>query len=163
MAASGRSHPNGLGKYRALRNRRRGTVVEIAVVYIILVILVAAWAGQWGRSAGGFGLLALVISPLLAAIVLLIMGRGEVGPSLSEYPTLTCSNCGKVVSPVWKRRCEHCKMSFDLAPPIGRPPPPEPVRADPTTAIESLASLRDRGVITDEEFQAKKSELLARL
>jgi len=29
------------------------------------------------------------------------------------------------------------------------------------TEIESLASLRDRGVITDEEFQAQKAKLLA--
>jgi hypothetical protein len=32
-----------------------------------------------------------------------------------------------------------------------------------TRSLASLADLRDRGAITPEEFEAKKSELLARL
>ena len=35
--------------------------------------------------------------------------------------------------------------------------------ADPLTLIERLAGLRQKGILTDEEFAAKKSELLARL
>ena len=38
-------------------------------------------------------------------------------------------------------------------------PPP----ADPAGQIAQLASLRDSGAITDEEFQAKKTDLLARV
>jgi uncharacterized membrane protein YdbT with pleckstrin-like domain len=50
-------------------------------------------------------------------------------------------------------------------------PPPEstpapvaaPAPADPAVALNSLADLRDRGVITAEEFEAKKAEILARM
>lgn len=34
---------------------------------------------------------------------------------------------------------------------------------DPIATIERLAALRDQGVVTDEEFAAKKAELLSRL
>jgi len=51
------------------------------------------------------------------------------------------------------------------------PPPPAPQQAsgasgDPAVivaAIESLAGLHDRGILSDEEFAAKKAELLGRL
>jgi len=54
--------------------------------------------------------------------------------------------------------------------PRATPPPPAPAptgaSGDPTTiiaAIESLAGLHERGILTDEEFAAKKAELLGRL
>ena len=54
------------------------------------------------------------------------------------------------------------------APPPQAPPPPaaSPAPVDPTTivaAIESLAGLHERGILSDEEFGAKKAELLGRL
>jgi hypothetical protein len=53
------------------------------------------------------------------------------------------------------------------APPALPPAPAAPPRAmsadEVTKALGQLADLRDRGAITPEEFEAKKSELLARL
>ena len=54
------------------------------------------------------------------------------------------------------------------------PPPPAPVaspapapssenRDDVFSALDRLGNLRDRGIVTEEEFLAKKRELLARL
>ena len=43
-------------------------------------------------------------------------------------------------------------------PPVAAPAPP-----DPAAALSSLADLRDRGVITPEEFESKKAEILARM
>jgi hypothetical protein len=44
------------------------------------------------------------------------------------------------------------------------PPPEDPVApVDPFVAMEKLSALRDRGVITEAEFAAKKQELLDRL
>ena len=52
-------------------------------------------------------------------------------------------------------------------PPTASAPAPVPGGAgDPATivaAIESLAGLHQRGILSDEEFSAKKAELLARL
>jgi uncharacterized membrane protein YdbT with pleckstrin-like domain len=55
----------------------------------------------------------------------------------------------------------------DAAPaPVAPPPPAAPPKEDPeelTRTLTSLAALRDSGAITPEEYEAKKSELLARL
>jgi hypothetical protein len=47
-------------------------------------------------------------------------------------------------------------------PGYGPPSSPDAVRPDVVEAITKLAQLRDRGLLTDAEFQLKKSELLAR-
>ena len=63
---------------------------------------------------------------------------------------------------------------FPPEPPAPEPPAPEPPAAKPATgasddsaaivaAIESLAGLHQRGILSDEEFSAKKAELLSRL
>ena len=56
------------------------------------------------------------------------------------------------------------------APPQAPPPAPATTPApaaaaagDPLSLIERLAELRAKGVLTEEEFAAKKAELLARL
>ena len=51
--------------------------VEIIVMYVLFVVGIAWWANQWDRSAGGWGLLALLISPLIAAIGLAVVGRAK--------------------------------------------------------------------------------------
>jgi len=51
------------------------------------------------------------------------------------------------------------------APPPPPPPPPAPAPApaapDLATQLTQLASLRDQGVLTDEEFTAQKTKLLS--
>ena len=42
-------------------------------------------------------------------------------------------------------------------------PPPAPDNGNPLAMIEQLAALRQKGILTDEEFAAKKAELLSRL
>lgn len=49
--------------------------MEILFFYIIFVIVVAVWAGNWGRSGFGYFLLSIILSPILAGIILLISGR----------------------------------------------------------------------------------------
>ncbi len=39
----------------------------------------------------------------------------------------------------------------------------EPMNTDPTVMLDNLARLRDRGIISEEEFQTKKKELLSRI
>ena len=45
-----------------------------------------------------------------------------------------------------------------VAPAVSATPAP-----DPMAALNSLADLRDRGAISPEEYEAKKTELLARM
>ena len=53
----------------------------------------------------------------------------------------------------------------DVSKLVGDPPLRRPKRAPdaPTELIREIARLRDEGLITDEEFQAKKADLLSRL
>lgn len=44
-----------------------------------------------------------------------------------------------------------------------KPPPPEPARRDPVWALEKLAGLLDKGLITRQEFEAKKRKLLRKI
>jgi hypothetical protein len=49
------------------------------------------------------------------------------------------------------------------APPPAPVAPPSSPADDATATLERLASLRDRGLITAEEYDAKKRELLERI
>ena len=53
------------------------------------------------------------------------------------------------------------------APPAGEapappppPPPPPAAQADPTAELTQLAQLHSQGILTDEEFSAKKAQIL---
>jgi hypothetical protein len=39
-------------------------------------------------------------------------------------------------------------------------PPPPPPQKDPVEQIKQLAELRDQGILTEEEFTAKKAQIL---
>ena len=42
-------------------------------------------------------------------------------------------------------------------------PTPAPAADDPAAALEKLAGLHDKGLITDAEYQAKRADILARI
>lgn len=46
------------------------------------------------------------------------------------------------------------------APPQEYAPPPEPAESDYMEELAQLSKLRDAGVLTDEEFEAKKKQIL---
>jgi len=59
-------------------------------------------------------------------------------------------------------------VAYNVVSVVGQPndPPPRPdahPTRDPFEAIEKLARLREAGALTEEEFQAKKSEILGRI
>ncbi len=49
------------------------------------------------------------------------------------------------------------------AAPVAAAPVPAPVPEDPTAALERLADLHTKGLITDADYEAKKSEILGRI
>jgi len=51
--------------------------IFMLVMMLIVAMLIGKWASNWGRSAGGWFLLTLLISPILTAIVLLAVGRSK--------------------------------------------------------------------------------------
>lgn len=112
--------------------------VAVAIVAVVLAIAVLA--------SGGGPLLALV--PLIVgAIVALRLGyRNQataVQRALHEDLAIRSS-----VAPV--------------ASPVASAVQPKPA-PDPLATLGQLAALRDRGAITDEEYEAKKAEILGRV
>lgn len=60
-------------------------MVIAIIVYVVLAIVVGVVADNIGRSGFGFGLLALLMSPILALLILAVIGRSEKSIMLSEY------------------------------------------------------------------------------
>ncbi|MBE3637887.1 SHOCT domain-containing protein [Mangrovicoccus algicola] len=69
-------------------------------------------------------------------------------------------------APSWQSAPEAGQPAPQTAPepaPAADPAAAQPVQGDVFAALEKLGQLRDMGVLTEAEFQAKKAELLARL
>ena len=47
-------------------------------------VLIGIWANNWGRNGWGWGITAAIITPLITAIALLIMGRATDNTPPSE-------------------------------------------------------------------------------
>jgi hypothetical protein len=46
------------------------------------------------------------------------------------------------------------------APPAAAPAPAAPAQQDDMAEIQQLATMKDQGILTEEEFQAKKKQIL---
>lgn len=74
------------------------------ILWGLFAALIAFWAHKWNRSAVGYGLATLFLSPLLTAIVLLIVGKS--GPPCPHCGGSTiknanvCKNCGRDIGTV---------------------------------------------------------------
>lgn len=71
--------------------------MEMFVPYILLVALIGFWASKWNRSVIIWCVIGLLISPLVAAILLLIFGNNR--PK--------CPSCRAHIDPE-ATRCRHC-------------------------------------------------------
>lgn len=49
--------------------------MEVFIVLAIFSALVGVWANAWGRNGWSWGIIALLLSPLLTAIALMISGK----------------------------------------------------------------------------------------
>lgn len=82
--------------------------MEYASVWLILAVIVGIAASRRGRSGLGWFALSVVISPLLAGLLMLALGRGS---SASAGPTpethVRCPDCRELVFKD-ARRCKHC-------------------------------------------------------
>jgi len=52
-------------------------IIFILTIAVLFNAMIGNWARNWGRSFLGFFLLGIVVSPLISAAVLLIMGKAR--------------------------------------------------------------------------------------
>ncbi|MBJ7457231.1 MAG: SHOCT domain-containing protein [Thermoleophilia bacterium] len=96
------------------------------------------------------------------------MRRGRRGPGLVGAMARTAVVAGTATAVSGKvarnqqARYEAQQGAAAPAPAAAPPAPPAPAAAeeDPLLVIQKLAALRDQGVLTEEEFTAKKAQIL---
>jgi DNA-directed RNA polymerase subunit RPC12/RpoP len=84
---------------------------------------------------------------------------GQLTPKRGTVAPMQCANCGATLA-AGAKTCRYCSTAVAVpqVAPEGRPS-----RDDIPGQIRKLGELRDAGVLTDEEFAVKKSQLLARM
>ncbi len=96
----------------------------IAFLWIVLSVVVGAVAGKKGRTGVGWFLLALVTSPLIAGVILLLVG--DYAPELQRRALANgtmrkCNACAELV----QRDAVKCKHCGSELPPYEPPPGPQ--------------------------------------
>jgi hypothetical protein len=120
--------------------------MELLMIWIIFAVIVGAAASGRGRSVAGWIILSVLVSPLLSLILLVVM------PNLREQRTREEAH---------RQELQHL-ASIAAGPGLAPRQASLPTEA-PMTTLTRLADMRDRGLITVEEFAAKKIEILARV
>lgn len=136
--------------------------MEIFLVWAVLSILVAAFADSRGRSAFGYLLLALVLSPLLGFIILLVT------PNLKARAQEEAARAREEENRAAERQRVHEREIVALKAVVEAPPRASGAAATAAPAagrsvadeLERLAALMERGLLTQAEFDSQKSQLL---
>ena len=127
---------------------------ELLILWLIFAAIVGAAASARGRSGFGWALLAVLMSPVLALILLVVL------PNVADR--------ARQLENEHRQRNHQLTMERMTAAALRsnesvRAPVPEAAHRDPVATLGVLAEARDRGLITADEFNAKKAELLARI
>ena len=102
------------------------------LLWVIFCIVPAMIASGKGRSGMGFFLLSLFLSPLIGLIAALIASPAQ------KPQTVIVNQSPGVVQPI----------------------PHEHIVEDHVAVLERLSGLREKGIISEEEFITEKSKLL---
>lgn len=86
--------------------------MEYALVWLILAVLVGIAASRRGRSGIGWFFLSAMISPLLAGLLMLALGHGNLASAKPTPDThVRCPDCRELVLKD-ARRCKHCGITL---------------------------------------------------
>ncbi len=97
--------------------------MEFFFFWLIFAIVVAIIAGSRGRSGFGWFLLAMVISPLLAVLLVALLPSLKAAPDAPTPEThVKCPDCAELVLKD-ARKCKHCGSALVPASEQSKPPP----------------------------------------
>lgn len=162
---------------RQLSPYKKAISLIIPILCIAALLLIALTASSWGFSGGGAE---FKIVPSIGFYLLLLTYLGTMVAGAVVYRGLTLDKHGiekmkaelssakNSVADTISRVSENAKDASDSA---GDASPGRPAKArvnlgradEILTLIERLYGMKDAGILTDEEFQSKKTELLKEL
>lgn len=119
------------------------------VFWIGFAIAVGFWADSKGRNGFGWGLLSLVISPLLGAIILFFVSLKDQEKAEAQ------KNAEKEVAIAEERRVQAETDAERKRTTIGA--------NDFAAEIEKFFGLKENGLLTDQEFTERKQSLILAL
>ena len=131
--------------------------MEVVIVWFLLAVGVGLLASSRGRSGFGFFLLSAVFSPLLGLIVVLCIA------DLNKKQLAAEETRREQERREFDQKREHERQLESIrAIAASKSETPVPAAAARSIAdeVEKLAALRDRGVLTEAEFQSQKTALL---
>ncbi|MDP3422932.1 MAG: SHOCT domain-containing protein [Burkholderiaceae bacterium] len=123
--------------------------MELFLGWLILSSVVAYIASSRGRLALDYFLLSVLLSPLVGLIVLLTKSN------LAEE-----AKKARIRREDQDRQIEALKSAQNIGPSVHAPGEGTSSSKLVADELEKLANLRDRGVLTEDEFQTRKSLLL---
>jgi hypothetical protein len=82
--------------------------MEVLFVWLFFAVIVGVVAGQRGRTGFGWFLLANILSPLLAGVLLLVLRNNSKAADTPDPQThVRCPDCRELVRND-ARKCKHC-------------------------------------------------------
>lgn len=93
--------------------------MELAIAWFLFAFLVAAYASKRNRSPVGWFVLSAILSPLIAGLLLAIIG--DAGDGVDRTP---CPFCMEPII-VGALKCKHCGSDLNAAAESDDAPPPK--------------------------------------
>lgn len=127
---------------------------EALAVWLALGALVGAWAQNRGHSFFGFMALSVLLSPLVGCIAVLVL------PDKAREERDRAEMLAQQIERDNERRLDHERQLEQLRAMTAAAQYGGPAPASVADELAKLATLKDGGVITQEEFDAQKRKVL---
>jgi len=81
--------------------------MDFALVWFFLAVLCGVMAGKAERNGFGYFLLAIIISPLLCFLLLVVLGSARKSGQPTPETHIKCPDCRELILKD-ARKCKHC-------------------------------------------------------